>query len=74
MATEPYASTRRVFWVVDDGSSHRGQRAVGRMHERWPNVHLIQLPVHASWLNQIWDLLLRRATQGPHPQRLLQSH
>jgi hypothetical protein len=53
MTTEPYASARRVFWVVDNGSSHRGQRAVDRMQQRWPNAHLVQLPVHASWLNQI---------------------
>lgn len=53
MATEPYASARRVFWVVDNGSSHRGQRAVDRMRQRWPNAHLVQLPVHASWLNQV---------------------
>jgi len=54
MGTEPYASARRVFWVVDNGSSHRGQRAVERMSERWPNTQLVQLPVHASWLNQVW--------------------
>ncbi len=53
MTTEPYASARRVFWVVDNGSSHRGQRAVGRMQQRWPKAHLVQLPVHASWLNQV---------------------
>lgn len=53
MTTEPYASARRVFWVVDNGSSHRGQRAVDRLNQRWPNAHLIHLPVHASWLNQI---------------------
>ena len=53
MTTEPYASARRVFWVVDNGSSHRGQRAVDRMQQRWPNARLVQLPVHASWLNQI---------------------
>jgi DDE superfamily endonuclease len=53
MGTEPYASARRVFWVVDNGSSHRGQRAVDRLRERWPNARLIQLPVHASWLNQV---------------------
>jgi hypothetical protein len=23
MTTEPYASARRVFWVVDNGASHR---------------------------------------------------
>jgi hypothetical protein len=53
MTTEPYASARRVFWVVDNGSSHRGQRAVDRMRQRWPKAHLVQLPVHASWLNQV---------------------
>jgi hypothetical protein len=26
MTTDPYASARRVFWVVDNGSSHRGRR------------------------------------------------
>lgn len=53
MGTEPYASARRVFWVVDNGSSHRGQRAVERMAQRWSNARLVQLPVHASWLNQV---------------------
>jgi hypothetical protein len=53
MTIEPYASARRVFWVVDNGSSHRGQAACDRLTERWPNAQLVQLPVHASWLNQI---------------------
>jgi hypothetical protein len=53
MTTEPYASARRVFWVVDNGSSHRGQRAVDRLQQRWPNARLVQLPIHASWLNQV---------------------
>ena len=42
-----------MFWVVDNGSSRRGQHAVDRMQQRWPNARLVQLPVHASWLNQI---------------------
>jgi hypothetical protein len=53
MTTEPYASARRVFWVVDNGSSHRGQRAVDRLNDRWPTARLVQLPVHASSLNQV---------------------
>lgn len=53
MTIEPYASARRVFWVVDNGSSHRGQVACDRLTERWPNAQLVQLPVHASWLNQV---------------------
>jgi hypothetical protein len=53
MTTQPYASARRVYWVVDGGSSHRGQRAAERLRQRWPNARLVQLPVHASWLNQV---------------------
>jgi transposase len=53
MDTEPYASARRVFWVVDNGSSHRGQASVDRLQGAWSNLTLIHLPVHASWLNQI---------------------
>ena len=53
MMTEPYASARRVFWVVEGGSSHRGQAACERLSSAWPNATLVQLPVHASWLNQV---------------------
>jgi hypothetical protein len=53
MTTEPYASARRVFWVVDNGSSHRGQASIDRLENRWPTLRLIHLPIHASWLNQI---------------------
>jgi hypothetical protein len=42
-----------VFWVVDNGSSHRGQAAVKRLEGTYDNLRLIHLPVHASWLNQI---------------------
>ena len=53
MTVEPYRSAKRVFWVVDNGSSHRGQASVDRLEGQWPNLRLIHLPVHASWLNQI---------------------
>lgn len=53
MRKEPYRSARRVFWIVDNGSSHRGQRAVARLCTKWPNLILVHTPVHASWLNQI---------------------
>ena len=53
MAAEPYASARRVFWVVDNGSSHRGHASIDRLESAWENLTLIHLPVHASWLNQI---------------------
>jgi len=53
MSSEPYASAKRVFWVVDNGSSHAGQASINRMREAWPTATLVHLPVHASWLNQI---------------------
>ncbi len=52
MTSEPYASARRVFWIVDNGSSHAGKTSIARMHGRWENTRLIHLPIHASWLNQ----------------------
>ena len=53
MTTEPYASARRVFWVVDNGSSHRGEASVRRLEGRHRNLRLVHLPTHSSWLNQI---------------------
>ena len=52
MTTEPYASADRVFWIVDNGSSHRGAASVERMAKTWPNAHMIHLPAHASRLDQ----------------------
>ncbi len=42
-----------MFWILDNGSSHRGQAAVDRLEGRWPNLILVHTPLHASWLNQI---------------------
>ncbi|MFZ3491865.1 IS630 family transposase [Streptomyces sp. 5.8] len=53
MTSEPYASARRVYWIVDNGSSHRGQSAIDRLANRFPNAVMVHTPVHASWLNQI---------------------
>ena len=53
MTSEPYAGARRVFWIVDNGASHRNWAAAARMNDAFPNAHMIHLPVHASWLNQM---------------------
>jgi len=53
MTQEPYRSARRVFWIVDNGSSHRGQKCIDRLQARWPNIIVVHTPIHASWLNQI---------------------
>jgi hypothetical protein len=53
MKQEPYRSARRVFWIADGGSSHRGEAAAVRLQTWYPNAVLVPTPVHASWLNQI---------------------
>jgi transposase-like protein len=68
MTTEPYASADRVFWIVDNGSSHRGAASAGRMASTWPNARLIHLPVHASWLDQaeIYFSVIQRKVLTPN--------
>jgi hypothetical protein len=53
MRQEPYRQAKRVFWIVDNGSSHRGQTACQRLQQKYSNLVLVHLPVHASWLNQV---------------------
>jgi hypothetical protein len=53
MRQEPYCSAQRVFWVTDNGSSHRGKTAITRLNQWYPHAILVNTPVHASWLNQV---------------------
>ena len=53
MTREPYTRAKRVFWMVDNGSSHRGQASIDRLQTEWANLVLVHLPFHASWLSQI---------------------
>ena len=68
MTQEPYRSARRVFWVTDNGSSHRGQRSMRRLAEWYPNAVQVHTPVHASWLNQveIFFSVVQRAVLTPN--------
>lgn len=64
MAAHPYHRAERVFWIVDNGTVHRGQPAIKRLQRRWSNLVLVHLPVHASWLNQVeiyFSILQRKA-------------
>jgi DDE superfamily endonuclease len=58
----------RVFWVVDNGTSHRGEASVTRLSQAYANAILVHTPVHASWLNQveIYFSLLRRKVLTPN--------
>jgi hypothetical protein len=53
MSQEPYRTARRVFWIMDNGSSHRGQACIARLAQKWKSIIPMHTPVHASWLNQI---------------------
>jgi transposase len=53
MTQRPYRTARRVFWIMDNGSAHRGVRAVERLQRQWPTIVPVFTPTHASWLNQI---------------------
>jgi hypothetical protein len=53
MRQAPYHEARRVFWIMDNGSSHRGEAAVKRLTQAYPRLVPVHGPVHASWLNQI---------------------
>ena len=68
MSKQPYASARRVFWIVDNGSDHRGQRSIERLQRRWRNLILVHLPIHASWLNQveIYHSIIQRKLLDPN--------
>ncbi len=75
MRQPPYATARRVFWIVDNGSSHRGLRSVERLQSRYPNLVLVHAPVHASWLNQIeiYFSILQRKALVPNDFKSLES-
>lgn len=68
MDQEPYRSARRVFWIVDNGSSHRGERAAEELRARYPHIVVVHTPVHASWLNQIeqYFSILQRKVLTPN--------
>lgn len=53
MTRPPYNDARRVFWIVDNCSAHRGLKAVERLRSRYPRLTLVHAPIHASWLNQV---------------------
>ena len=64
MSQQPYKSAPKVFWIMDNGSSHRGATCVKRLIKKWLNIVPVHLPVHASWLNQVeiyFSIIQRKA-------------
>jgi hypothetical protein len=68
MTRPPYHDARRVFWIVDNCSAHRGARAVQRLQDRYPRLVLVHAPIHASWLNQveIYFSIVQRKVLSPN--------
>lgn len=64
---EPYRSAERLFLIVDNGSSHRGQASIQRMKSRDARIQLLHTPIHASWINQveIYFSILQRKVLTP---------
>lgn len=53
LSQKPYRSAKRLFWIVDNGSSHRGEASRKRLLKIDRRIILVHTPVHASWLNQV---------------------
>jgi hypothetical protein len=68
MERPPYRTADRVFWVVDNGSSHRGETSAIRLKKAHEKVIVVHTPVHASWLNQveIYFSLVQRKVLTPN--------
>jgi hypothetical protein len=68
MGQAPYAGAERVFWIVDNGSSHLPKTFPRRLAAAHPNAIAVHLPVHASWLNQveIFFSILQRKVLTPN--------
>jgi len=68
MTQQPYCSARRVFWITDNGSSHRGEAAIERFRRWHSNAIVVHTPIHTSWLNQveIYFSILQRGALTPN--------
>lgn len=42
-----------IFLIVDNGSAHHPNTSPARLQAKHPNVTVVHLPTHSSWLNQI---------------------
>ena len=75
MTQPPYRDARRVFWIMDNGSSHRGQPCIKRLQSAYPNLIPVHGPVHANWLNQIeiYCSIVQRKVLTPNDFPLLEA-
>ena len=72
---EPYGKATRLFFIVDNGSSHRGKASVERMRRCDQRIVLVHTPIHASWLNQveIYFSIIQRKVLTPNDFATLEA-
>jgi hypothetical protein len=72
---KPYVDAARLFFIVDNGSSHRGKASVERMRVRDKRILLLHTPIHASWLNQveIYFSIIQRKVLTPNDFATLEA-
>jgi transposase len=72
---DPYEDAARLFFIVDNGSSHRGKASVERMRRRDKRIILVHTPIHASWLNQveIYFSIIQRKVLTPNDFATLEA-
>lgn len=67
LAQPNLAAAERVFLIVDNGCAHHPSTSPTRIQEQHPQVTVVHLPTHASWLNQIeiYFSIVRRKALTP---------
>jgi len=72
---EPYASAKRIHFILDNGTSQHPNTFPTWVAQNHPKVMLHYLPTHASWLNQIelYFSILQRKVLTPNDFRDLES-
>jgi hypothetical protein len=64
LAQRRYEGAERLFLIVDNGSAHHPSTSPARIRAQFPQVEVVHLPIHSSWLNQIeiyFSILQRKA-------------
>jgi hypothetical protein len=65
---KPYKKADRIFLLLDGGPCHRGEKHIVEIEKLFPKVIVIDMPKHASWLNQveIYFSILQRKVLTPN--------
>jgi hypothetical protein len=75
LSEEAYRSGERLFWIVDNGSSHRGEAAKTRLQQVDARLMLVHTPVHTSWLNPVesYFSIIQRKVLTPNDLAALEA-